>query len=509
MKKSTKKLFIIFSIILIIFIILIIAKQFQHYKNPDAIKLENLLNKKGWLEKDLLYKNLSQDFDNINITGIETYGIGKGFDISKINILEPSKFIDSGKSIFKKIPKSCLDITKGSTTKKTFVTTNNTDELVNSISSENNINGSLTLKIFCLKSTVMANTKYDITKYNNIKTSRFILLNENKIVNFINNESCRETNIDQSFIESFNSLPVKILEPSKAESWIMFDKFFNIWGTHVITQVIYGSRFEKWESTIDIRDDIQKKLEAKICLQLEDGIFNPITGGLCSKYSKDEKKNAEKLTTEEKTILLGGTPKTRLSLINKGITEENIEKFIDSAEDSDQPIGFNFTPIWQLYQQILNSKCVEAIDEKRKSPHCDDLQRCFNLEAAYAYKITKCEELISVNGKEYQMFNKKSLGGNLSNMAIYKCMVAKEGCNDDESDCHLTTGGCKAYGPSAFEKGDEFSGNYKTKIRGDEYGSTWDGINKSCNFTTSGCKCDKSWSGGLQRRAIWNQGDSI
>ena len=183
------------------------------------------------------------------------------------------------------------------------------------------------------------------------------------------------------------------------------------------------------------------------------------------------------------------------------------KNFIASSKNSDQSIGYNFTPIWEIYQQVSTSEsCISDMDAGNPlSEECKDLQRCLNLEAAYAYQTVNCDLLKTTNDKIYQSFKKVT---DIPNINTYQCIVSKEGCSDTKLDCHLKGMGCKAYGPSAFEKGDDyFAGLYKTKVRGLPEGNSYDGINNSCKFSGTQCKCDTLWSGGLSERIIWDQGD--
>lgn len=520
--KTNNKLFIklgiIFVMILIIIGVILLTKHSQNYQSSDATNLHDFLQKKGWIDNRKLQavtripgrKLPTLPPENPlkkQCPSGECPGIGKGFYLSKLNLTEPNDFL-TGSDVFLKvnIKNECLKNKKGSKLIKTIVTTDNTEELISVISSENNIKGSLPLKIISVTPTLIYNTKYDINKHNNIKTSRFVISDEVDVVSFQNNEVCRRNNINPEFLTDFKRLPVKIAKPEINSEWQPFYRFLNKWGSHVMTQTTFGSRLEHWESCLDSGKISKRELEAKVCLDIGSSI-SEITAGICTNYTKDEKEKANLLETNKNTNILGGTREIRNKIAMSGITDENVKEFLEASDKSDQAIGYNFTPIWEIYQQVtLVENCLTDVDTGNPlSEECKDLQRCLNLEAAYAYQTVDCELLKSPNGEIYQSFQAVR---DIPSINTYKCVAAKEGCTHTESDCHMSKGGCKAYGPSAFEKGDNYFGDlYKTKIRGISDGGSWDGINNSCKFSGAQCKCDKMWSGGLPERILWDQGD--
>ena len=516
--KSNNKLFLKLLIIILVLVsiglIIYLTRHSQNYQTKDATKLSKFFEKKGWLknpqlrsESLLSVKNLKGGEFKDQCPEGECPGLGKGFYLSKINLTNPGELL-SGSDIFLKVTQEndCVKTRKGGKILKTIVTTDNTEELISAVSSENNIKGSLPLKVISVKPTLSYNTKYDINKHDNIKTSRFIIMDEVDIVNLQNNNTCRRSNTNPEFISDFRRLPIKISKPEINSEWQPFYKFLNKWGSHVMTQITFGSRLEHWESCLDSGNISNKELEAKACLEIS-GPISEITADICSNYTKDEKEKALKLETNKITIIIGGTREIREKIALSGITDENVKDFLNSSSESDEAIGYNFTPIWEIYQQVSTvENCLTDVDDGNPlSDECKDLQRCLNLEAAYAYQTVDCELLKTPNGVIYQSFQAVR---DIPAINTYKCVASKEGCTHTETDCHMTKGGCKAFGPSAFEKGNNYFGNlYKTKIRGLPKESSFDGINNSCKFSGIQCKCDKMWSGGLDERILWDQGD--
>ena len=509
-------IFLLSGIVLIILGVYLYKKHrdIEKYKESEAKRLKYLLEKKGWLNE----KNFVRAANALGETQppIPTQqcpenicpGLGKGFYLSKKNLKNPSELLD-GTDIFIKVnSETCQRYRKGGRIIKDVVNTENTDDLISSVCSENNITGSLPIKVISVKPTLNTSTKYDIVKHKNIKTSRLILSNESSVVTFQNTNTCRRSNVNEEFLSDFKKLPVQINNPEKNIEWQSFNSFLNKWGSHVMTQIMFGSRFEHWESCINSNEDIQKSLAIKACLAIDGPAaeITLITANACSKYNSEEIKQAMKIETNQNTVIVGGTSKTRKDLIEKR-DEVNLRNFLDSSDESNQAIGYQFTPIWEIYQQVsLNSGCIASLEGGDKSSEeCKDLQRCLNLEAAYAYQAVKCGELKTTNGEVYQKFEKND---DILDINTYKCKASKEGCSHGSTDCHMGLGGCKAYGPSAFQKGDEYSeGKYRTDVRGLPSGGSHDGINNSCYFNGAHCSCDKLWSGGLSERLLWDQAD--
>jgi len=510
-------------------------KDIEKYNEEESKRLKYLLEKKGWLKpntQNVLKMGALGDTTSIPLGPKipkppaprkptkdqcpETVcpGLGKGFDLSKLNLNNPNEFL-GGSNIFLTVnsENGCQNFRTGGKNTKEIILTKNTEELISNISNDNNIQGSIPIKIISVKPTITYSTKYDSTKHNNITTARLVLTDETGTITFKNDDKCRRANVNEEFVRDFKKLPVKILKPEISNEWQPFYAFINKWGSHVMTQITFGSKLEHWESYLSTDDMNHKILEAKACLEIEGPLpsLTSITASVCSKYSSEDRKKASELKTNKNTVVIGGTKDARQQIILDGTSTENIDKFLKSSKSSNQAIGYHFTPIWEIYQQVaISSGCISDIDlDKPISEDCKDLQRCLNLEAAYAYEAVDCKLLKTTNDIIYQKFEKDD---SIPYINTYKCKVSKEGCTSTETDCHLGLGGCKAYGPSAFEKGAEydFSGLYRTKVRGSAADASNVGINNSCKFSgVGGCSCDKLWSGGLSERMLWDQGNRI
>jgi hypothetical protein len=328
-------------------------------------------------------------------------------------------------------------------------------------------------------------------------------------VDFLQDPQCFSgENIDQALLIQFEALAQ--IEPSQvgsSASWSPYVDFLKTQGSHIMMQQQIGSRFQQWESSTSSASDIQNTLKAKACAEVE-GVS--IGGGWsvqgCSAYSKDEKQKALKTTSTSKTIVLGGTQKTRIGLGQK-VTEASLNDFIASAEEGDQAVRFIFKPLWQLLSTIYRPACATA---GKGSKACQNLQRAFNLQAAYeGWTAVGCPRLADGRNQVYQTM--AIAGASSQGINTYKCSIAKTGCRKND-DCHLGGAGsvCYCYGSGCIDTGASISGTdlFRDKVRGVKSGSYNAGVNKSCYYKfIAHCNCDAGWSGGLLNRTLYLQSE--
>jgi hypothetical protein len=391
------------------------------------------------------------------------------------------------------------------------VNTSDTRDLVSNISTNLNISGSFAVQAATVAPSITASTGYNSTQHSDIKTSYLDLLVESGNVYFMDNSKCRGlVNIDPDFLKAFSQLPVDVSSPGIPASWAPFESFFDRWGTHVITQLTYGSRFQQWESTTGSSSDVDKTLAIKACANVE-GTGKSFAANGCAGYTSEQKKTALSSKSNSNTVVIGGNDDSRFAL-QQSITEDNINAFLRASAESNQGVGVQFAPVWVVLGEFLKGDCASdyAADPKTLSDSCKNVQRCLNLEAAFAFRATECQTLGS-GGHTYQEFRRgQSIGG----LVTYNCFSKKTGCNSKDN-CHYDAGaaGCKAYGPDVFDQGavfgDPSASQYRTAVHGSKTGGIRDGVNMSCSYKAfKGCQCNAGWAGGLPDRYLWQQGMS-
>jgi len=530
-KNNNIYFIIIIGILVVLGILLyfLFKREKYEFSNPKAQQTYDFLAKKNWIKQSDLHRVMLSETPNptsiplvpkppppkpvlprapeYQCPGGVCPGLGKGFDLTKVNLSNPSELLN-GTDLFLKVnfSNNCQKYRPGGKTEKDIITTNSAQELITSIAINNSLTGSIPVQFLSLKPTIVFNTKSDLSKYQNIKSSHIVYSKESGVISFENNDKCRTLNINPKFMTDFKKLPVEVANYQLSTSWEPFRAFFNRWGTHVMTQITFGSKIDLWNTENKENSESSSQLEAKLCAQLDGPIPDATSplASVCSKFDRAKREEALKTSTKETNIYIGGTEKTRDAFIESGNTRQNITDFIKSSSESNQAISYGFTPIWEVFQQIENTGCIETINKgEDKSIHCENLQRCLNLEAAYGFEASLCEKKVTSDGIVYQEFIKEDSGA----LKSYKCFNKKEGCNKN-SDCHFKLGtGCRSYGPSALDKGEPVGNDFRTGIRGIGSGTAKEGINHSCYYNAfpAECRCDDKWVGGLNDRYIWDQ----
>ena len=433
-------------------------------------------------------------------------GLGNSFYLPSINALS----INTGGSIFFKNRKlgSCAQLSKTTQINRNLSIAGSMENFIKNTMASADLSGSYKTGALTVKGSAqfMTGSSSDITTRFNSTTLDVNIVTHT--VDFLQNSECfSERNIDQALLTQFEALAlIESSQVGSVSSWSPYVEFLKTQGSHILMQQQIGSRFQQWESSTSSAKDIQNTLKAKACAEVE----GPSTGGGwsaqgCAAYSEDEKKKALKITSTSKTIILGGTIKTRAGL-GKKVTEESLNAFIDSAEEGDQAVRFIFKPIWQLFSKIYTPACAAA---GSGSKECQNLQRAYNLQASYeGWTAVGCPLLRDGRKKAYQTM---AIAGSTSQgIRTYECLASKTGCRKKD-DCKAGAflgSACYCYGPGCIDSGDKISGTkmIRNKIRGSEKGSFSKGLNNSCYYKLGvPCKCDTSWSGGLLNRTLYQQ----
>jgi hypothetical protein len=161
------------------------------------------------------------------------------------------------------------------------------------------------------------------------------------------------------------------------------------------------------------------------------------------------------------------------------VTKELIEQFLREDKVDEQPVRFDYMPVWEF----LLERC------DRES---DDAKRAFALQAYYEGWTAHGCPLVTTSGQKNnnaqlmvpEYTNQKKPTGR------YLCIRRCQGCHDYNEDCHLEVGQacCRAYGPSALRR---VRGDFVQRAQ--DYGSGWCGANNGCEYSVaSGCHCNKS-----------------
>jgi len=319
-----------------------------------------------------------------------------------------------------------------------------------------------------------------------------------------------ESNFDPGFLKSFKFLPeIDAEKVDESSSWTPYAHFLKQVGSHIMMRQDIGSRFQQWESSTSNNSNIAKSLAAKACAKVEGDLdLGGWSVDSCANYNNSEKRAALKTKSHSDRVILGGSPASRLALLND-VTKQTLSDFISSADDGDEAVSHGFKPIWETLITLYSFLCLE---NGPSSENCKHQQRAHNLQAAYeGFLATGCPKMTTSNGFVYQ---RMTISDPNATIKRYQCEVAKTGCNTDD-DCHR--GGvigavCYCYGESCIARGHPVIGTsmQRSRVRGDKGVTPYNyGPNQACHYRIGGgCTCDEKWSGGLGARLLYVQGQT-
>lgn len=537
-KKGNKYLPVIYVTVIVIIVSVAAVLIYKYFKKENfdennnmqkALYLANYAGSRGidLSAKPKLLKgvnNYPENFLQIQCPDGKCPGLGEGFDIRDKDLNNSSNFT-VGKKIFKNLnikDNKCFLYKKEKRISPVINVTKNSSELISSIAISNNLTGSAPIETVSVEATANTSTGSNVSEKENIQTAELSITDKFASVSIVNDKKCQFANLTEDFKSAIEKLSENsVRQPSELVAWVPYLNFFKIFGTHVMTQIVFGSKLQFWESIIDSNTNTEKILAIKACLRASDNLSG-ITAGVCSKYNTTDIETANNTTTQKMAYVLGGGDNINriiaAKILNdKVATEEEISEFLKTSNQSNQSIGYIFTPIWDLIIQMYMPICINNYLKNigDGSTECKITQLAINLEAAFAFKALECDKLTTSNGKTYQEF--RAIKSEDSPIIHYGCFARKTGCRSASEDCHegwkwgIIPTGCIAYGPSALTQGDEFkfgNGKFRTEVQG-AIGSTdaSKGINQSCKIGGAGCDCNYDWAGGLPDRYLWRTGD--
>jgi hypothetical protein len=310
------------------------------------------------------------------------------------------------------------------------------------------------------------------------------------------------------FKNDFNKLPVTVKNAHEDRAWQPFRDFMNKWGSHLVETAYTGAAYQSWSSAKRSNNYKQSQLAARACVKAE-GRSGHALQEPCQRYNEHDRDEASKLNAFDTKRVRGGTRETRRRLERDLVTKELIEKFLREDDVDEQPVRFEYMPVWDFLLQ----RCTRD---------SDDAKRALGLQAYYEGWMAHGCPLVTTSGQQNnnaQMMvpeytkDKKPTGS-------YLCIRRCQGCHDYNNDCHLEVGQacCRAYGPSALRRVKE-----DFVVRAHDYNSGWCDANNGCKYAVgSGCHCEKSneeegcnycfplnpKDESLKYKVIWNQKDS-
>lgn len=439
-------------------------------------------------------------------------GLGNAFYIPDVN----ARSVNTGGRIFFRNRKlgSCVVLSEAKYNSRDFLSDDSMQNLVFTSMAEASLSGSYQSAALSMSGTakMMSGQRSDITT--TFHSTHMDITVVTHSIDFQNDSRCfSQANLDLNFLTRFQSLA--LIAPGQernSASWDPYVKFLKDQGSHILWQQLIGSRFQQWNSSNSTDSDIAATLQIKACAEVEGTSGGGWSVSTCGGYSSEQRQKAMRAQTESRRVILGGTDTTRNAL-TKDVNKQNLDAFIDSSLEGNQPVRFVFKPIWDLLYGIYEPACATA---GKGSAACNNLQRAVTLEAAYeGWQAVGCPPQPDGRGWLYQWM--RVAGTTSQGINTYECMVSKMGCYTDD-ECRLGGAGsvCYCYGQSCIDEGDPIKDPtrdtplFRGRVRGSREGSYNEGVNNSCYYTWGPqCKCNTGWSGGLPLRAIYSQSAPI
>lgn len=422
-------------------------------------------------------------------------GLGNAFYLPDRNILDS---LTGGRQIFidRKLG-SCIDFNPRKSGERQFDYYKDTFDFLSSTAGSAGVEASYNTMQLTLRGTFQGTTGYNLEGRQDIESLALDITTTIGFLDFsIKSDPCwSEANLDPKLKSAFLALPL-IDAPADSVAWKPYIDFFVAWGTHIMTQQTLGSRFQQWESVQSAERVSQNTLQMKACADVE-GLSEGGGWSLktCGAYSADQKKAASQVATQERRKIVGGTGETRLALVDD-VTPQTLKAFISSADQADEAVAYQFTPIWKLFFALYGDNCTAA-----KSQGCKNYQVALNLEAAYeGWLAVGCTTFRAILPPQVPIqVMKISSYNELTDIRTYGCWVEKLGCLDDRS-CHANGFSCYCYGPGCITLDlSKPVGNpiqprdYHEKLLAEMTGLFTEGVNKSCYYQFgAGCQCDKT-----------------
>ena len=258
-------------------------------------------------------------------------------------------------------------------------------------------------------------------------------------------------------------------------SWIQYENFLKTYGTHLVSKVNYGAKITQWTFAKREKKYSEFQLKVKSCADFG-GMTNAgqLTVDACAGVTTKDISTSNHYEMSFNLDILGGTDETR-NRLRQTRSQELITKLLTEGREARSPVDYSYIAIWE----ILMLKFYN--DPKRKAI-------AVNMQQYYeGFKDFGCSLIKEDSGR---LKNTPLRSFRLSRFSTpeypsYECKLERQGCHSD-SDCHIGGAGSVTYcyGSSCVEYVPHKFGSKATgvKIRRDQSGSYYEGVNNSCYY---------------------------
>ncbi|CAH3122772.1 unnamed protein product, partial [Pocillopora meandrina] len=249
--------------------------------------------------------------------------LGKVVYLPDINIL--TDFHEKENRIFEPLPSECFTKEPLISLSSKFDYYKSTKELYQSLATESSLSASFT-STFTLSTTVSAATKR--------KSSEKM-----------------ESTLVEDFLDYLENLPLMVETPWFHNSWKEYRTFLNKYGSHVITSVKRGSRFQQMVFAESSESYSERDFQMKACISAAGPTpIGKLDISACSNGTSSKRSKASKMSISEKRFAREGLRATSGELANGETSAELIKKLIKEADEATSPIQYTFVPISSILQ---------------------------------------------------------------------------------------------------------------------------------------------------------------
>ena len=402
----------------------------------------------------------------------ESEGLGKILFPPNINLLDD--FQEKENSIFDPLPSECfkkiINTTKSSCN---FDYYKNTKAFYKSLATESSLSASLT-STFTLGATVSVATKGKSSEKSEVSGISLIkqALAEKIYVDKKCLTSAKTSTLNEEFMEYLEELPLKIDHPWFPNFWEEYKTFLDKYGSHVITSVETGSRFQQMVFAESSESYSQRDFQLKACI-LAAGPTNvgKLNVSACSSVNSSEVLKAKNMSTSETRFVRGGLRDTN-SALTKGTSAELIEKLMNEADEAPSPVQHTFKPVWEILKDRFKTGSKNHI-------RATILQYYYSGYLGYGCLYSKSGDV------EVQKFDYTKQSE--SKKPELECSLAKEGCHNDD-DCHYVIGAwctCKGKTCVRYKSVKQITGQTKHTAYINKRKWDW----KGCGWKVAGSWC--------------------
>ena len=417
----------------------------------------------------------------------ESDGLGKIVFPPNINLLDD--FQEKENSIFDPLPSECfkkiINTTKSSCN---FDYYKNTKAFYKSLATESSLSALLT-STFTLGATVSVATKGKSSEKSEVSGISLIkqALAEKIYVDKKCLTSAKTSTLNEEFMEYLEELPLKIDHPCFPNSWEEYKTFLDKYGSHVITSVETGSRFQQMVFAESSQSYSQRDFQVKACISAA-GPTNvgKLNVSACSSVNSSEILKAKNISTSETRFVRGGLRDTNSALANGKTSAELIKKLMNEADEAPSPVQHTFKPVWEILKDRFKTGSKNHI-------RATILQYYYSGYLGYGCLYSKSGDV------EVQKFDYTKQSE--SKKPELECSLAKEGCHNDD-DCHYVIGAwctCKGKTCVRYKSVKQITGQTKNTAYINKRKWDW----KGCGWKVAGSWCTCKNKDRNERKVVW------